>query len=282
LSNCITWVTDSWVKEHIEDEITVLDCQPNVHDYIRGHLPGAIYLSEESVRLYTINRPHAWVSEKLASLILSHCGVKEGKPVLVYTSLNPQSPTGDGVPQCMIAYTLARYGHERILILDGGLEAWKSSQGNIETGYPDAEPSEFKARASRDLNIEYDEFLSTKDKEGVVHIDSRPSSQYQGSSHWKKMGHIPGALNIPWSECFTLENLCRLKPREEIESVFRSAGVRRDKNIICHCGTGRKAAAQLIVLKFLLGFPNVRLFEGSFTEWCAHEDNLTVLGPNPR
>jgi len=281
MAKVLRWVSVEWLRANLDRELTILDCQPNVHDYVRGHIPGAVYLAEESLRLSSLGMPHVWLDEGTASSILSRVGVPRNRPVLTYSSINPQVPTGDGVPQCMMAYSLARYGHENIFVLDGGLDEWMKGGGRIETRYPAMEPSSFSARLDRSLFIEYEEFLRVKDDRGVVHIDTRSSNQYQGRSPWPKEGHIPGAINIPWSECFAQENLCLLRPKEEIGEMFSRAGVTRDKTIICHCGSGRKAAAQLIVLKFLLGFPEVRLFEGSFTEWCAHPENPTVTGPSP-
>jgi thiosulfate/3-mercaptopyruvate sulfurtransferase len=277
----LRWVSADWLLANLDQEMTVIDCQPNVHDFIRGHIQGAVYLGEENVRLSSEGRPHVWADQDLASAILSSLGLREDRPVLVYTGTNPQVPTGDGAPQCMIAYSLARYGHEDILVLDGGLEEWKERGGRVEPRLGGFERSSFRASLDRSLFIGYQEFLELKDQGGVSHIDSRPPKQYQGRSPWSKEGHIPGAVNIPWSECFSTENLCLLRPREELERTFRTAGVREARTVICHCGSGRKAAAMVIVLRYMLGHPDVRLFEGSFTEWCAHHENETVVGPDP-
>lgn len=277
----IRWVTPDWLDKNFGLEMTILDCQPNVHDYIKAHIPGAIYLSEENLRFSLQGKPHVWADEKLASSILTSVGVKEGSPILVYTSSNPQLPTGDGVPQGMIAYSLARYGHGSIMILDGGLDEWRRAGGQVTTQRSKNERVPYIARIDHSLFIGYEEFVEKIGRPDVVHIDSRPSNQYRGISPWPKEGHIPGAINIPWSECVQERNLCLLLPRNEIERRFELAGVNRRKKIICHCGSGRKASAQFVVLKYLLGYPDVRLFEGSFTEWCAHEGNKTVTGENP-
>jgi len=217
----------------------------------------------------------------MAQEILQTVGVSEGKQVVVYTQTNPNLPTGDGVPQGMIAYSLARNGHSRILLLDGGLEAWIRDARKLGTKYSATKKGDFKALPRKDLTIKYSDFLRIKDDDDVVHIDSRSSAQYQGKSPWPKEGHIPGAINIPWSEMFSKDNLTKLRPKRGLVKLFAQHGITREKKVVCHCGSGRKAAAQLVVLKWFLGYPNVRLFEGSLTEWCAHEGNETSIGPSP-
>jgi thiosulfate/3-mercaptopyruvate sulfurtransferase len=273
----VRWVTAGWLKEHLDDDMCIIDCQPNVHDFIRGHIPGAVYLAEESMRLSQNGMPHVWISPQHADQIFRTVGLNHDRPVLIYTRTDPNLPTGDGVPQGMMAYSLAKYGHMRILLLDGGLESWVRYSGKLETKYRHFEPGNFRAEANENLHIGYEEFLAIKDKGGVVHIDSRPPAQYQGRSSWPSKGHIPGAINVPWSEMFMTDNLTKLRPMDEIFEMLVAKGVTKDKEIICHCGSGRKAAAQLCVLKWFLGYTHIRLFEGSFTEWCAH-DNRTVIG----
>jgi thiosulfate/3-mercaptopyruvate sulfurtransferase len=181
----------------------------------------------------------------------------------------------------MLAYTLARYGHARVIILNGGLDRWVQDGGPITKDLPRRREGDFRPQGGSGLPMAYDEFVARKDEAAVVHVDSRSEEQYAGKSLWPKEGHIPGAVNVPWSSAFQPRNLSELRPREEVARIFAEAGVTPDKEVICHCGSGRKAAAQLCVLKWLLRMPRVRLFEGSFIEWCAHPGNATVSGMRP-
>jgi thiosulfate/3-mercaptopyruvate sulfurtransferase len=181
----------------------------------------------------------------------------------------------------MLAYSLVRYGHGEVYVLDGGFDDWLQEDREIETRYPAIERSRFVARTRTGLSVDYEEFRLIKGRPHVAHLDSRPADQYAGSSYWPKRGHIPGALNIPWSEAFEAGNLCKLRDASHMMGILERLNVTREKEVICHCGSGRKAAAQLCVLKWALGYPNVRLFEGSFTEWCAHQENPTVIGQTP-
>jgi thiosulfate/3-mercaptopyruvate sulfurtransferase len=73
-----------------------------------------------------------------------------------------------------------------------------------------------------------------------------------------------------------------LKPDEEIEAILDAKGVTRDRVIICSCGTGREATNEFLLFKWYLGYPKVRIYEGSFTEWSSYPDNPTVTGGSPR
>jgi len=273
----VRWVTAEWLQDHLGDDMSIIDCQPNVHDFIRGHIPGSVYLAEESMRLSHSGTPHVWLPPRMAETLFRSVGVDNERSVLVYTTANPNLPTGDGAPQGMLAYSLAKYGHKKVLQLDGGLDAWIQIDGQLETRYSRIGAGDFLARPRQELAIDYEGFTSIMDRDDVVHIDSRPTVQYLGRSPWPKEGHIPGAVNIPWSDMVMPDNLTRLRSREELMENLLGHGVTADQRIVCHCGSGRKAAAQLCVMKWFLGFPDVRLFEGSFTEWCAH-DQLTRIG----
>lgn len=100
----------------------------------------------------------------------------------------------------MMAYTLAKYGHNTVYILDGGIDAWKSEGGReLSQDYPAVEPSSFIAEVRDDYPIGYEEFVRIKDNDNVVVLDARPAKVYEGKGGpWRKAGHIPpGTVNLP-------------------------------------------------------------------------------------
>lgn len=111
---------------------------------------------------------------------------------------------------------------------------------------------------------------------GVLFVDARPPEQYEGKTNiWRRNGHIPGAVNVFWKRLTAEDNTSALRPRPEIEQVFASAGVTPDRDMIVYCGTGREATLIYMYLTRELGFQNVRLFEGAWTQY-ANEDRLPV------
>jgi thiosulfate/3-mercaptopyruvate sulfurtransferase len=143
------------------------------------------------------------------------------------------------------------------------------------------EESGYTCRVLPDYFIEYEEFRAIRDNANVLLLDARSPEVYEGQGPWIKPGHIPGAVNLPWKRLVDSENPRLLKPVDEIRSLFESVGASPDKTILCSCGAGRCAASLFLALRFLLEYPNVRLYEGSFTEWTAYPDNPTVTGKQP-
>jgi len=276
----VRWVSTDWLQDHLEDDISLLDTQPDVHDYIRSHIPGAVHLSEVSVRLFRSHLPHVWLGPQIAELIFRQVGVWNRNPVVLYSSQGSHG-AGDGLEQAVVAYTLLKLGHKAVYILDGGYQKWRSERKEATPDYPRIEEGDFSAHLRDDLGIEHDDFKELLGRADVVHLDSRPQAVYEGKGAWKKGGHIPGAINLPWTEFMRSENICEMRSQEDMMSALEKAGARKDKLVLCSCGSGRKSACQFLIMKFLLGYPRIRMFENSLTEWLA-EGNDTVLGPGAR
>lgn len=120
-----------------------------------------------------------------------------------------------------------------------------------------------------------------KNKDDVMLLDARPPAMYEGQAVWIKPGHIPGAVNLPWANLMTEDNSRLLKPEDEIKEILKEKGISKDKTIICSCGTGREATNEFLLFKSFLGYPDVKIYEGSFTEWTSFPDNPTKTGPKP-
>ena len=279
----VRWVSTDWLYENVnKQELVLLDVQPNVHDYIEEHIPGAVYLSEGLLRASIAGVPARYVPVETIQPVLRYAGLKTKRPVVVYTGTGAAKGWGDGLEQTMMAYSLARFGHECIYVLDGGLDKWKEEKRPLSKEFPKTRTSDFTAQVQSDFYVEYEAFKTIKDREGVIVLDARPPEAYEGQAYWIKPGHIPGAVNIPWASLMDNDNKRLLKPDEEISAILDANGVKPDKTIICTCGTGREATNEFIFFKWYLNYTNVKIYEGSFTEWTAHPENPTVTGKHPR
>ena len=282
----VRWVSPAWLADHLDDELLILDCQPDVHEYVSGHLPGAIYVNDHLFRAHIGSSPTSWIDREQAAWLLCQAGVEADVPVVVYTG----SPTitacrthiGDGLEQTMVAYSLLRYGHGDIRIVDGGLDAWKAEGHPVTREYSRARESDFEPRVRNSLFVDYDEFVGLKDLPDTVVLDNRPADKYGGQGPWRLPGHIPGAVSLPWRSIMTAENTRKLRPVDEIQSLAGAVGATPDRMVVCSCGTGREATLEFLVLRSLLGYPRVKLYEGSFTDWISRPGNPTVTGPDPR
>jgi thiosulfate/3-mercaptopyruvate sulfurtransferase len=277
----VKWVSAAWLEDHLGDNMLIVDTQPNIHDYVAEHVPGAVYLNEEFLRAVKRGLCGQFMCLKAVEPYYQRAGVRNDTPVLIYTGKGAVKGWGDGLEQTMMAYGLTRYGHENVYILNGGLDKWKAEGRPLTQEFPMLDTGNFKG-AVRDYFMPYDEFVETKDRDDVVLLDARPSAVYEGKGAWRKGGHIPGAVNLPWASLMTKDNTRLLKPIEEIKELVEKAGATKDKLVICSCGTGREATNEFNTFKWLLGYPRVKIHEGAFTEWVSYPDNPTVMGKNPR
>jgi thiosulfate/3-mercaptopyruvate sulfurtransferase len=276
-------VTTDWLQDHLEDrDLTILDCQPNVYDYIDQHLPGAIYLNENLFRAPNQGIPAMWVSEKAAQETMRRAGLKQDRPVVVYSGKGSQTAWGDALEHGMVAYSLIRYGMQDVLVLDGGIEKWKAENRRLTKSMPLYKHSRIKASEQEEMFVNYEQVRANKDRDDVVLFDARPRKYYEGQGPWLKPGHIPGSICLPVLELMARENPRMLRSDQELHEIAYKHGLTPAKTIICMCGTGREATLEYLVFHCILGFPKVRLYEGSFTEWVSYPDAPTVTGPNPR
>ncbi len=279
-SSKVKWVSPEWLEQHIKDDMSIIDCQPNIHDYIQEHIPGAVYLNEEFLRASLKGMPNVFSTKEVVEATFRRIGVNMSRPVLVYTGIGPFKKWGDGLEQTNMAYGLSRYGHDKVLILDGGIDRWKKEGRQLSQVFPKLTEGDFKATVRPEYYIEYQEFKAIKDQPDVMLLDARPTAFYEGQGPWIKPGHIPGAISFPWASLMT-DNKRELKPEEEIVRMMQEAGVTKDKTIITSCGTGREQTNEFLLLKFYFGFPKVRGHEGAFTEWTSYPENPTVVGKSP-
>ena len=277
----VKWVSTDWLEDNLDD-LMILDMQPNVHDYILEHIPGAVYFNEGLLRTPLKGRPAVYGPPEAMQANFCRVGLYPDIPVVVYTGTGAFKGWGDGLEQTMGSYTLARFGHNKVYILDGGLDKWKQEKNPLTKVFPEIEGSDFTVEIRKDYFLGYEEFKKIKDQDNVILLDARPSNVYEGQGPWIKPGHIPGAVNLPWASLMDDANKRLLKPDEKIQVILDQKGITPEKTIICSCGTGREATNEFILFKWYLQYPKVKIYEGSFTEWSSHPENPTVTGKTPR
>ena len=282
----VKWISTDWLAGRINDDnLMILDVQPNVHDYIMGHLPNAIYLNEGLMRSAWDRLPSMFVPPEAIQPVLCRAGLDPNKPVVIYSGAGRYSKCaaglGDGLEQTMMAYSLIRFGHKNVYILDGGIEKWKGEGRELTKVFPPWEPSDFKVEVHREYFIEYDELKKTLDRKDVILFDARPFEVYKEGGLWVKSGHIPGAKSLPWRSLMAKDNARLMKSDEELQAIVSQFNISPDKTLLIYCGTGREATNEFLFFRFYLGLEKVRIYEGSFTEWSSHPENPTVTGEKP-
>ncbi len=274
----LSWAGPSWLADHL-DEVRLIDAQPHLHDYLKGHVPGAVFCEEIPLRVTAHGLPGQMISEAMASQLFSRLGIDAQRPVVVYAGKGKVKGWGDGISQFLWAYALLRFGHRNVILLDGGLERWEEEGHALTQAIDIIQGTAFSARSVRGTTASLEEVkASLRDPETMV-IDTRAPPVYAGQAAWSAPGHMPGAVNIPWRLLMREGQLTWMRPKAELEEIFALRGALDRSHLLVSCGTGREAACEYLILKYILG-RSVRLHEGSFTEWVA-AGLPTVAGEAP-
>lgn len=271
----VSFVPVEWLAQHAKDhDLKILDVRNNVGDYFTGHLPNAVHLADAALRAPRGGLPVQYLEQRITSELLSQAGINKTDRVAIYS--DGTSVLG----ATMTAYILERLGHQgAIYVLDGGFSAYKDGQKNLVQEYPKSTNARYDVLDNRAVRATLDDIKKAIGNSGVTIIDARPTEQYRGEVNiWQRNGHIPGAINLPWRTLTEDANAHQLKSLEEIKKIVAGGGIKESDDIILYCGTSREASLEYIVLKHLLGFSKVRLYEGSWNEYSAQADLKVETG----
>lgn len=263
----ISLVTPQWVATHAADKgLRILDVRPNVYDYFAGHVPGAVHLADAALRGPADGLPAQYLETRVMGHLLSRAGVERTDRIVLY------SDDVDVLGATMIAYLLERLGFSEVLLMDGGWSAYKASQSPVQD-YPAFQTSRLKVLDKQSVRATLTDIKAAVGNNSVTIIDARPAKVYRGETNiWVRNGHIPGAMNIEWRTLTDPNNPHKFRSLEELKQIYEARGISKERDIVVYCGTSREASLEYVVLKHLLGFPKVRLYEGSWAEYAVHPE----------
>ena len=271
-----TWfVGADWLAEHIDDpEIQIIDARmasPGQEDrnvaqeYLNGHIPGAVFFDIEALSDHTSPLPHMLPRPETFAVAMRELGVNQDKHLIVYDEGNLFS-----APRAW--WMLRTFGVEKVSILGGGLEGWQRDDLLLEEGAVELPEGEFNAAFNPEAVVKVTDVLLASHENTAQIIDARPAARFNAEVDEPRpglrRGHIPGALNVPWTE---LVREGELNTTDELDAIFFGRGVSYDKPIIVSCGSGVTAAVVLLALA-TLDVPNVKLYDGAWSEWGARAD----------
>jgi thiosulfate/3-mercaptopyruvate sulfurtransferase len=261
-------VGTEWLAENLaRADVRVIDVRPQP-SYNAGHIPHSVCMSPEHFRGVV-----GGVSSLLlpAEIIGAHlCLLGLGPEITVV--IVPEDKIQDAT---LIARALERVGHSRTAILDGGFGRWAAEQRPIDTALPAIAASVYPARSGADpFSIEAVEILDHARSRSAVILDVRPADYFAGrKSEEARAGHIPGAVNRPYTEDLLTDGpFTRLKRLEELAAAYAAIIPSRGSRTIVYCRTGHQASQTFFVLRHLLGYTDVLWYDGSWSEWAARPE----------
>jgi thiosulfate/3-mercaptopyruvate sulfurtransferase len=260
-------VDSAWVLEHLEDPtVRLVDVSGKLDDYNAGHIPGAVYINvgEQMTNPEDSTRGQIMTQDALSAL-LSSIGVTPETTVVFYDGSN-------NLLAARAYWVLKYYQHADVRILNGGTKKWSADGQALVTDAVTVTPTDYVAQpADEAIRTTTEYILERLDDENVVMCDARNAEEFAGTDvRSARGGHVPGAINVDWVAA--VEQDGTFKDAEALNDLYTRAGFSPDKEIITYCQTGVRGAHTWFVLSELLGFPNVRNYDGSWEDYGNRTD----------
>jgi thiosulfate/3-mercaptopyruvate sulfurtransferase len=201
--------------------------------------------------------------------------VTSDQPVVIYSAGETRN-----IDATFLAWLLAGFGHPRVYLLDGGYFKWQLEQRPLTRRYPRIRAADFSKKPFRPERASLDEARRAMVEPQSVLVDARPPEQYAGAAGAQmRRGHIPGAINHYWQDDLTQEGFGHVwKNVPELRAGYVAQGITPDLNIIAYCNSASEASHVHFALRYLLGYPRVRIYVGSWTEWAEREELPIEVG----
>jgi len=259
-------VSADWAVEHLGDPaVRFVEVDVDTTAYDQGHLPGAVAWDWTSQLTDGIRRDIATPPDM--SRLLSSSGIGPDTHIALYGDNN-------NVFAAWAYGQLKLYGLERVSLVDGGRKLWLGRNLPLTNDVPSYEATGFALEGpSYELREFRDELLPRLGDPGLGLVDVRSPAEYSGevlappglSETAQRGGHIPGAASIPWSQAVREDG--SFKSPGELAALYQGKGITPDKDIVTYCRIGERSSHSWFVLHEILGYPSVRNYDGSWTEW---------------
>jgi len=246
-------IQPEFLKDRLGDtSLRILDIR-NDEKYLSGHLPEAVQLWFPEVTVNINSVPGFVAPPETVAEAMSQRGIDSDTEVIVY------GDTG-AIWAARMFWVLEYHGHTNVRVLNGGFPFWNDSFLPLALGRAEAEAKTFVPNIQSQKRVDADWVLNHLDDPNVVFVDARETETYN-------RGHVPGAISKPWLDNIDWETE-RFKSLDVLESRFTESGISKDLTVISYCQTGVLSAQNFFTFR-MLGYPDVRLYDGSFADWSS-------------
>ena len=260
-------VDADWVQAHLADPaVRLIEVDVDTTAYEQGHLPGAVGFNwQQELQDQVVRAP---LSKERLEALLGGAGVTPDTTIVLYGDNNNWFAA-------WALWILKYYGHRDVRLLNGGRMKWLAEKREMTSALPSYPRTTYTAHSPQsNIRAFRDQILSSLGRGGFTLVDVRSPGEYSGDllapanlpqEGAQRGGHIPGAANIPWSMAVREDGT--FKSAEELRALYEGKGVTPDKEVIAYCRIGERSSHTWFVLSYLLGYPDVRNYDGSWTEW---------------
>lgn len=259
-------VSTDWLAEHVNDtSIRIVEVDVDTKAYDEGHIPNAIGWAWDTQLCDTVRRDI--IPKENFEKLLGEAGIDNKTTVILYGDNNNWFAA-------WAFWQLKIYGHQQVQLMNGGRKKWIAEGRELSMDVPKPAAKTYKAK---DPDFSIRAFLPdvTKDsaKQSVQLVDVRSPQEFSGEilappglpETCQRGGHIPGAKNIPWGKACNEDGT--FKSVEDLRALYGGAGIDGKQPVIAYCRIGERSSHTWFVLTYLLGFKNVKNYDGSWTEW---------------
>ncbi len=259
------------IKTLNDENIKIVDFR-NPEDYKTGHIYGSLNIWRTDVSDSSFPYIGMRAGKKNIELLFGELGIDNNDLIVVYDD--------KGSADAMRLWCLLKnYDFDSVKILNGGLKSWGSVGGKLTTDPFSYNPTQFylPEKSSKNLWIDKDELMDliSDESKNVILIDTRSAEEYRGNQIKKaasKGGRIPTSIHIDWAEAVDLEDSKEFRSIQELEKIYEDLKMSTKDTIVVYCHTGYRSSLTTFVLRELMGFENVRNYDGSWLEWSYFEE----------
>ena len=260
-------VDADWVEAHLSDsQVRLIEVDVDTTAYEQGHIPGAVAFNwKKELQDQLVRAP---LSKERLEELLGSAGVDNDTTVVLYGDNNNWFAA-------WALWILKYYGHKDARLLDGGRVKWLADKREITTEVPSyAATNYYTSEPDTEIRALRDQVLGWLGQSNITLVDVRSPAEYSGEllapanlpqEGAQRGGHIPGAANIPWATAVREDGT--FKSADELHAIYGSRGVIPDKEVVAYCRIGERSSHTWFALYYLLGYPKVRNYDGSWTEW---------------
>ncbi len=263
-------VEPGWLADHANDpNVRIVDCA-TVEAYRRAHIPGAVQLP---VHFYIKDEDpeasdHGTFVMKMPAFeaLMGSLGISNETTVVTYDDNN-------ALVASRLWWVLNFYGHTNARVLNGGWHRWLSESRPVTFHATRPPKATFQARPDEDVYASADDLMLSYGLPNCQVLDARSDGEWDGTNNRgnKRAGHVPNAKHLEWTRFVETTDTRRFLPADEIEGLLRDAGISRTKPTITYCQGGIRAAHAAFAMS-LVGYDNVRVYDGSMRDWANRED----------
>jgi len=261
-------VSTQWVADHLNDpKVRIVESNEDILLYDQGHIPGAIQIDWVGDLNDKLRRDY--LDRKSFSELMARNGISNDTTVVFYGDKNNWWA-------CYAFWVFQLFGHENARVMDGGRKKWLDEKRPVTKDKPSYPRTEYKAPERADYKYRaFRDQVKDHIAQGQPLVDVRSPKEYSGELlHMEaypqegamRGGHIPGAKSVPWGQAANEDGT--FKSADELRAIYEGREhLTSDDNVIAYCRIGERSSHTWFVLHYLLGYPNVRNYDGSWTEW---------------